>query len=252
MTIKFPTSEQISKLRTLWQEAFGDTDAFLDVFFETAFKENRCRCVFENGQAIAALYWFDCSFNGQKIAYIYAVATKKTHRGKGICKALMEDVHSHLKKEGYKGAVLVPGTKELFGFYEKMNYKTCCFCEKLSCVAGNGKIQMSEIDENEFAKLRRQFLPKGGIVQENENLAFLKATVRFFRGDEFLLAARIEENELIAVELLGDASLAPKIVNTFGCKTGTFKTLGNTTPFAMFFSFTHNTEFPNYLGFAFD
>ena len=32
-----PTDNEIPGLRQLWQEAFGDADAFLDSFFQTAF-----------------------------------------------------------------------------------------------------------------------------------------------------------------------------------------------------------------------
>ena len=37
MIIKPPSKEEIPQLRTLWQEAFGDSDAFLDIFFSNAF-----------------------------------------------------------------------------------------------------------------------------------------------------------------------------------------------------------------------
>ena len=56
MIIKQPAKEQIPQLRKLWQEAFGDTDAFLDIFFSAAFDAERCRCVMTQGQVAAALY----------------------------------------------------------------------------------------------------------------------------------------------------------------------------------------------------
>ena len=65
MTIDRPLPEQLPQLRGLWKEAFGDTDAFLDIFFHRAFSRNRCRCVTLNGQVVAALYWFDCGWNGK-------------------------------------------------------------------------------------------------------------------------------------------------------------------------------------------
>ena len=252
MIIDYPALAQRHGLRTLWKEAFGDTDAFLDTFFNTAFSQNRCRCVVENGEILAALYWFDCALNGQKIAYIYAVATKKAHRGQGICATLMENTHSILKERGYSGAVLVPGSKELFGFYEKMNYKTCCFNESFSCAVGEKETPIKEIDEAEFARLRRQFLPTGGIVQENENLRFLKTMMSFFKGENFLLAVRKNSDKLVAAELLGDKALAPKIVKALGCKEGIFRIPAKTSPFAMFLPFEKDAEIPNYLGFAFE
>ena len=84
MIIDQPTAAQQRQLRALWQEAFGDSDEYLDIFFGTAFSPNRCRCVAIEGKVVAALYWLDCACRGRKLAYIYAVATAKTHRGQGI------------------------------------------------------------------------------------------------------------------------------------------------------------------------
>ena len=62
MTIDLPAPDQIPQLRVLWQAAFGDTDAFLDIFFHRAFAPERSRCITQDGRVVAALYWFDCSW----------------------------------------------------------------------------------------------------------------------------------------------------------------------------------------------
>ena len=80
MIIKSPEQKDIPQLRQLWRQAFGDTDAFLDIFFSTAFSPERCRCVLADG-AVAALYWFSCQSDGQPLAYLYAVATSQKFRG---------------------------------------------------------------------------------------------------------------------------------------------------------------------------
>ena len=123
MIINAPTSRDIPALRSLWREAFGDEDSFLDAFFGTAYSPDRARVAMIDGNVAGALYWFDCSLEGRKYAYIYAVATAKSYRGRGVCTALMRDTHSHLKDGGYSGAVLVPGDAPLFAFYEKMGYR---------------------------------------------------------------------------------------------------------------------------------
>ena len=56
MTIDCPNQAQIPQLRALWQEAFGDTDAFLDIFFHRAYARSRSRCITQDGRVIAALY----------------------------------------------------------------------------------------------------------------------------------------------------------------------------------------------------
>ncbi len=252
MIIKFPESNQIPALRDLWKEAFGDTDSFLDAFFTAAFSPERCRCVIDNGEVLAALYWFDCSLKKEKIAYIYAVATRKFHRGKGLCAMLMKDTHAHLKSLGFAGAVLVPSSEPLFGFYEKLGYKTCCFKDSFCASSGRERCKIREIDADEFVKIRRRFLTKGGIIQQNENTAFLKTMASFYVGEDFLLTARRKKDTLFAVEFLGNREAAGGILTALDCKKGTFKTNGEGKPFGMFLPFKENTPVPNYLGFAFD
>ena len=55
MKIDFPDPHHIRQQRQLWQDAFGDTDAFLDSFFHTAYGAARCRCVLEEDEIAAIL-----------------------------------------------------------------------------------------------------------------------------------------------------------------------------------------------------
>lgn len=259
-----PLSSQIMELRKLWKETFGDSDAFLDTFEKTAFSLDRCRCVTIDGCVIAALYWFDCSFLGQPIAYIYAVATAKAFRGQGICHALMKNTHEHLKEAGYEGAILSPASDELFSFYEKMGYETCSYVEELSfdedtlvsysdkCRTTTEDFSLRAISKEEFVKLRREFLPKDAVLQEKENLDFLETQASFYAGNEFLLTARKEGDSLQGIEFLGDASVLPAILQKMNCTCGTFRTIGMTRPFGMYYSFTGSSRKPAYLGFIFD
>ena len=65
MIIKAPQPSHIPALRTLWKDIFGDTDAFLDSFFSTAFSPNRSLCAIIDDQIVGMLYWFDCTYSGQ-------------------------------------------------------------------------------------------------------------------------------------------------------------------------------------------
>lgn len=254
MIIDAPKKENLPALRTLWQEAFSDTDEYLDTFFTTAFSYERSRVVIADGQPVAALYRFDCSFYNQPVAYVYAVATAKVFRGRGLCHRLMEDTHRHLKSLGYAGTVLVPGTLDLFRFYEHMGYETCSYIKEISCIASDKPVDIKKITADEYATLRRLFLPNGGILQEKENLDFLKTQATFYRGTDFLLAARAEDTRLFGIELLGGNSSTAAIVHTLGCKTGTFRTPGsqNDRPFAMYRPIKKGGPTPAYFGFAFD
>lgn len=253
-----PQDTQKQELRSLWKEAFGDSDSFLDLFEATAFSSTRCRCVTLDDKVVAALYWFDCEFQSKPIAYIYAVATASSHRGQGLCHALMKDTHEHLLASGYMGAVLVPGSKELFQFYEDIGYRTCTYVEEIRYDESmlhtftNPSTSLHPIDITEYAKLRRRYLPKYGILQEKENLAFLQPQAKFYAGEDFVLACQKQGDFLQGIELLGNTSVIPAILSTFHCHKGTFRTPGSQKPFGMFYSFTEHTSFPSYFGLAFD
>ena len=253
MKIHNPKLSQIPKLWGLWREAFCDTEEFLTAFYKTAFHVNRCRCVTIKEEFVASLYWFDCIYKDKKIAYLYAVATAKAYRGQGICKSLISDTHSYLSGHGYEGVVLVPGNHDLFKFYEAMGYQTCSYIQEFCCTADGKGIEVRCVDQAEYARLRRQMLPQAGVVQENENLDFLESQATFLSGDKFLLAFREENHNLYGIELLGDASKAPKILSALGYNQGTFRIPGEKRPFAMYLSLGNpNLSSPEYFGLAFD
>ncbi|MBQ4043840.1 MAG: GNAT family N-acetyltransferase [Clostridia bacterium] len=253
MTADTPARGQIPSLRALWKEAFGDGDAFLDTFFTTAFSPDRCRCTAVGADAAAALYWFDCTWQNRRAAYIYAVAAARAYRGQGIASALMEDTHRHLQSCGYDGAVLVPGSGELFRFYRRFGYRECSRIREIRCTASAVAAEIRRTDAEEYARLRRRYLPENGVLQEGENLRFLQTQASFYTGDGFVLAAYREGDLLHGTELLGRADAAPAIVRAMGCTEGQFRIPGDDRPFTMFLPLRDTpVPPPSYFGLAFD
>ncbi|MBO5322995.1 MAG: GNAT family N-acetyltransferase [Oscillospiraceae bacterium] len=248
MTIDYPM--QTTGLRQLWKEAFGDSDAFLDVFFSHGYSPRRCRCITDDGQVAAALYWFDCSFAGKKIAYLYAVATAVSHRGKGLCRKLMADTHALLANQGYAGAILVPGEGSLFDFYAAMGYETISCADTIRCIAGEKPVPVAKLSPETYAARRWQLLPEKGVLQEGENLTFLAEICTLYGGDGWIMAASTEEKALTAMEFLGDCAAIPGILTALGKQEGTFRTPGS-APFAMYLPFDGGAA-PTYFGLAFD
>lgn len=238
-------------LRQLWKQAFGDTDAFLDCFFSVAYAPQRCRCVYQGDTLAAMLYWFDCSWNGRKLAYLYGVATDKAFQGQGLCRALIEDAHRHLKAQGYHGSILVPRTPELFAMYAKMGYATCSGVSQFICQAGT-PAALQRIRMEEYAALRRQFLPEGGVVQEGETLALLQTYSAFYTGENVLLAVYVDEGKLTVCELLGAPEAASGVIAALGHTEGKVRIPGSQTPFAMYRSLTEDPSAPGYFGLALD
>ena len=252
MWIDYPASGHIPQLRQLWKIAFGDEDAFLDLFFRHAFAIDRCRCILTEDRIAAVLYWFDCSLENRKIAYIYAVATHPDFRNQGLCRKLMADTHQILADRGYAGAVLVPQKESLRQMYAGMGYRDCGGLNRFACAAENRQLPVRTIGAEEFTALRRSLLPADGVVQEGENISFLASQLQFYAGPDFLLTAYAEEDTLHGIELLGDISVASGIPAALGFSRGTFRTPGTQLPFAMFHPLADSCPVPGYFGFAFD
>lgn len=252
MMIKHPDPEQLTDLLQMWKSVFGEHGGFWELFLDTAFEADHCRCITLDGQAAAALYWFDCLCSGQKMAYIYAVVTHPEHRNKGLCRILLEDVHAHLRKNGYAAAMLVPEKEGLRQMYRKLGYTDCTSVSKFSCACGTSPITLRAITPEAYRQLRRKFLPEGGVVQEGKNLDFLAAQAQLYTGEDFLLAAYADEGELFGMELLGARTAAPGILKALGFEKGSFRIPGTEKNFAMYHPLTEDAAIPTYFGFAFD
>jgi len=247
MNIDRPTNAQIPALQQLWKQAFGDSDAFLDDFFATGFSFDRCRCLDIEGKLAAAAYWFDCRWQGKKVAYIYAVATDTAFRGKGLCRALMEDIHRQLQETGYAGAALVPGSKELFSLYEKLGYRSFCPMDTVTVAAGETAAQVQSLSGAEFDALREKFLPENSILQAGQTTSFLASFAALYRAEDALFCAAIEKDNLYFQEYLGDPAKLPGIVAALGASKGIVRLPGGEDS-AMYLPLDHDPALPDYLG----
>lgn len=251
MQIEYPENADLTGLKTLWQLAFGDSEAAIDGFFTTAFAFDRCRQIRIGQDVAAALYWLDCAYAGQKFAYLYAVATHPAFQGRGLCRILMEDTHRVLAAAGYDAAVLYPAGESLRQMYGKMGYRDTTTVSEFVCTPGT-PAPVRSIGTAEYAALRRSFLPRGSAVQEGASLDYLATYCTFYTGEDFLLAAVTEGETLAGIELLGNASAAPGILAALNCREGSFRTPGTDMPFAMLRPLKTDVKNPDYFGLVFD
>ena len=233
-------------LRTLWTECFGNEENWIDVFFQTAFDPTHVCCLTRRGQLAAALCWMDTYCQGRPLAYLYAIATAPAHRRQGLCRELMGKAHDHLARQGYAGAILVPGDEGLRQMYGKMNYVNFGGIRRFCAEAGE-PIPIRRLSPEEYTALRREYLPAGGVIQENGAMEFLASAAELYVGADFLLAMAGD----VGLELLGNAHGASGILGALGLERGSFRTPGE-EPFAMFRSLTGEDWQPGYFGLAFE
>lgn len=237
---------QTLALKTLWTECFGNEGDWIDAFFRTAFDPNHVCCLRRQGRLAAALCWMDVSCEGRKLAYLYAIATDPAFRQQGLCRELMMKTHETLAQQGYAGAVLVPGDEGLRQMYGKMNYVNFGGILRFSAKAGES-IPIRQLSPAEYGALRREYLPAGGVIQENGAMEFLASGAELYAGADFLLAMSGD----FGLELLGNADAAPGILGALGLDSGSFRVPGE-KPFAMFRGLTGEDWQPGYFGLAFE
>lgn len=236
-------TDLLCQLKELWQDAFQEPMEAIDGFFSTAFSPERCCYLEEAGKVVSALYWFDCRCSGQKLAYIYALATLRSHRGKGLAARLLADTHRRLKSLGYDGAFLKPADG-LFPYYEKQGYKTCGYISRPEVKAAGDPLFLRQVSGEEFFRLRQAFLPANSAEFTSPVIPFLEGFARFWAGDRCVLCAGTE-----VYEFLGDLSALPGALKTLNLPAATPVTAGNDIPFLMVCPLSHKMETPpKYLG----
>lgn len=246
MIIDAPRKKDLPALKAIWQEAFGDNEVFLEGFFQKGFSPDRCRCLFMEDRPVAVLYWFDCFLDGKKLAYIYAVATDKAFRGRGLCRQLMDDTHRHLKNTGYSAATLVPENQELSSMYKNMGYIPFCPMEYMGILAGDPPVPVEEISVSEYFSLRKKYLPENGISQDSA-APYLSTFTDCYRIENGIACLSMEYTTLYFQEYLGNPKDLPGILTTLEAKNAVLLQPGG-DPYAMYFSLDGTDLQDAYLG----
>lgn len=239
----------LTKYKALWKQAFHDTDEWIDSFFQYVYDPNRCCSILSDDQVLSALYWMDCQMDGHKLAYLYGVATDEKYRGQGLASRLLEQFREHLKQLGYHGILLVPADPNLAAYYEKRGYHKCTTINEISCQAGT-PIALEQLNLQRYSKLRRQYLPQGGVEHCEATLAFLEQHAAFWSGKGFVAAATVENGKAFVHELLGNCP-PERLIAALGAKQGTVRTPGDQKSFAMYLPLQPCPD-PKYFGIAMD
>ena len=237
---------ETAALRTLWTEGFGNEDDWIGSFLGTAFRSEQTVGLTRQGRLAAALCWMDVFCDGRRLAYLYAIATAPEFRRQGLCRELMRKVHRHLMQMDYAGCILVPADNGLRQMYRNMGYADFGGIRAFSAQAAE-PVPIRSVSPEEYASLRREYLPRGGVVQENGAVDYLASGVELYAGKDFLLAM----SGGFGAELLGNSDAAPGILGALGLEKGTFHTPGD-EPFAMFYPLTQEIWTPGYFGLAFE
>ena len=210
----------IPELKRLWKQAFGDTDAEIEGFFRDAFpgcmgfaardEEHIAAMCFALPQEIV------CADEALPAAYLYAVATEGSYRGRGLCRQLLEFAEKTLRKRGFACLMLVPADESLAAMYRKLGYEGPA--RGMRSVPAPAAVGHAEkIGAIEYAGLRETLLwdephvryGKAWLEYEAQDAAFY--ALRLGAASGCAAAVRLPDGTVRVDELLPDVRFLPAL-----------------------------------------
>ena len=120
--------KDIEQLKSLWKSLFGDTEAFISLFFHEVVREENIRVLEEKGCILSALYMLPYPFRiwNQEVtaSYISGAGTLPEAQGRGLMRKLLIDSFKEMDRRQIPLSILIPAEPWLYGFYEKSGYAT--------------------------------------------------------------------------------------------------------------------------------
>lgn len=168
-------SEDISCLKKMWKEIFGDTDEYIELYFSYKFKEDNTFVVRAQGEIVSTLYveYNDVFFEGNMVkgAYFCGIATLKEHRGMGLAKKLINYAKENIEKVDI--IYLIPANESLFDFYKETGFKVFTYLKKEE-ILRDDSVALGEFSEEYDYELINSFYENSG------NRLYIKRDKRFF------------------------------------------------------------------------
>ena len=121
-------TKDIKEIKKLFETNFNVKKEEIDLFFNKKFELNNCLvCKVNDNTVASALHLMEatilCKSFNEKAYYVYAASTLPEYRNNGLMRTLLEYSVLISKEKGKKYLILLPETKSLYEFYEKLGYK---------------------------------------------------------------------------------------------------------------------------------
>ncbi len=109
-------------LKSLWRAAFGDSEEVAGALIDRYAGEKNTYVAEEDGRAVSMLLAAPVHIGERRGAYYCGITTDAAYRGRGLAAGLVEYVDGLLARRGDTFAALIPASKDLFAYYEKLGF----------------------------------------------------------------------------------------------------------------------------------
>lgn len=113
-------------VRDMWKICFGDSDAYMDIYFNHKYRNENTLIYIEDQKPVASLQMlsYSFSFHGSEIpvAYLSGLCTLPDYRNRGYMKELIINSYQVAKEREIPLMVLVPQDKSVMSYYERFGF----------------------------------------------------------------------------------------------------------------------------------
>jgi len=136
MDIRLLDSNDIDEAKALWKSAFGDSDAFVDAYFENKISEGSSLGMFDNGlSCVVHMLPYKIRVQGRTLAsaFIAGAATAENQRNGGYMRTML---HESLKLMKERGIIMTHLYPFKHSFYEQFGWATYTYVNKSAVTIG--------------------------------------------------------------------------------------------------------------------
>ncbi|MDR0757325.1 MAG: GNAT family N-acetyltransferase [Tannerella sp.] len=184
------------QIMDLWKISFGDSDAFVKLWFDRIYKSEQTLVIEKRGKIVSALQIIprEMAYFGERIpvAYVCGVCTLPAERGKGHMTQLMHEAQRVMLERRFALATLIPNGEWLFGYYGRFGYAT----------AFDLSVEMHRLRTQASSAVICRTVPSGPVTEEDA-IYRLYDLVQSARGSCTVLH-RARDLELARLDCLTD------------------------------------------------
>lgn len=178
--IRHPRQDEWADAEELWQFAFGDGPALQARFYELCAPAGPL-VVLEDGalRSMLALPEVSLRFGdgwSVRAGYVYALATRPGHGGRGWASVLLETAASLARERGLDCLLTVPARPALFGFFEKNGFVPGFYMRKIDAIPAASPAPAVPVSPAEYNALRE------GLLAGRTRVAYADGQIGFQQG----------------------------------------------------------------------
>lgn len=215
--------EEVARQKELWKRSFGDSDSYIDFYYEHYYRPERVYVLAEDDTVHAMLTLFPSTLylpDGTTVSapYIYALCTDPDQRGNGLARRLIYEVGRQQRALGASCLTLVPQEASLFRYFQSLGFERV-FSQRqvelaqsrLAPLPADGSVDIIGVEE--YNRIRERLLAGScHVAYDDEVIAYQKGVAKWAGGDLYRVlvdgvegvaeAERMDDHHAIMKELI--------------------------------------------------